>query len=187
MFFNKRTGLRILTYYLEHKRDDVWKGAIAGAIGGLVGSGLMQAGQMAFSARKQNQQESSPQAVREGTTPEDPTVKVATVIAEKVMKTELSPNGRKAGGALVHYVFGSSLGAAYGVMMELVPFARSGAGVPFGAAVWAAADLASVPALGLSKAPNQITISKHAQMLGMHVAYGLATEAVRRYVRDALD
>jgi putative membrane protein len=187
MFFTKRTGLKLLTYYLAHKKDDIWRGAVAGAIGGLVGSGLMKVGQMALSSRKQNGNESSPQGVREGGGFEDPTVKVATVVSEKVMQSELSANGKKAGGALVHYLFGSGVGAVYGVVSELVPAARIGIGAPFGAAVWAAADLASVPALGLSKPPNRFPMRMHAQMLGMHVAYGLATETVRRYVREALD
>ncbi len=184
MFFTKRTGLKLLTYYLAHKKDDIWRGAVAGAIGGLVGAGLMKIGQVALSSA--THKEGSPQGVREESA-EEPTVKVATAISEKVMKSELSPNGKKAGGALVHYVFGSSVGAVYGVVSELLPVARIGAGAPFGAAVWAAADLASVPALGLSKPPNHVPMSQHAQMLGMHVAYGLATETVRHYVREALD
>jgi hypothetical protein len=32
MLFTKRIGLKILTYYLAHKKDDIWKGAVAGAI-----------------------------------------------------------------------------------------------------------------------------------------------------------
>jgi uncharacterized membrane protein YagU involved in acid resistance len=187
MFFSKRTGLKLVTYYLAHKKNDIWRGAVAGAVGGLVGAGLMKAGQVALHSAIQKRNGVSPQKVREGSGAEDPTVKVATVISEKVMKSELGPNGKKVGGALVHYVFGASVGAVYGVLSELVPPTRIGAGAPFGAAVWAAADLASVPAIGLSKPPTQIPLSKHAEMFGMHVAYGLVTETVRHYVREALD
>jgi len=185
MFLRKKTAWQIMTRYIAHRKDDLWKGAVAGAIGGLAGSGAMKLGQWALSPGKHNGLENSPQELREKTD-EDPTAQVATVLTEKVARIEPGPRAIKVGGALVHYAFGSGLGAVYGAVSELVPAARYAAGAPFGAAVWAAADLAAVPALGLSKPPNRIPVKQHVQMLGMHIAYGLATDTVRRYMRRAL-
>ena len=191
MFLRKRTVFKIMTAYLAHKQDDLWRGAVAGAIGGLAGSGVMQLGQWALASRKQNG--GSPQQIREqntqGQTPtieEEPTVKVATAVTQKVAHTEPGPKAKTIGGTLVHYAFGSGLGAVYGAVSELLPAVTYAEGAPFGAAVWAAADLGAVPAFGLSRPPHRVPVSKHAQMLGMHVAYGLTTDTVRRAMRHVL-
>lgn len=186
MFPGKKTVLlKLALHYLSYRKSDLWKGAVAGGIGGLAGSGMMTLGQWAIS-RRQNGVENSPQAVREQTAEADPAAKVAAAMAGKITCVEPGPEGRKGGGALVHYAFGSGIGAVYGAVSELLPAARYAAGVPFGAAVWVAADLAAVPALSPSSAPQKVPLKQHAQMLGMHLAYGLATEIVRRQVRRAL-
>lgn len=77
-------------------------------------------------------------------------------------------------------------GAMYGAMSELWPEAAVGAGLPFGAAVWLAADEIAVPALGLSKPATEYPLSKHAYALASHLVYGVTTEVVRRVVRQAL-
>lgn len=192
MFFRKRIVRQLVTHYLAHKRDDLWRGAVAGAIGGLAGSGVMQLGQWALSSRKQNGgTQPSPQQIREQgsegqNTEEEPTVKVATAVTQTVMKTEPSPKAKNVGGALVHYAFGTGLGAVYGAVSELLPAVTYAEGAPFGAAVWAAADLGAVPAFGLSKPPHRVPVSRHAQMLAMHVAYGLTTDTVRRAMRRVI-
>jgi len=188
MFLRKRTMLKIVTCYVAHRKDDLWRGAVAGAIGGLAGSGIMQLGQWALSSRKQNggMPGSSPQEIREQNPPEDPTVKVATAVTQKIAHTEPSPKAKNVGGMLVHYAFGSGVGALYGAVSELVPGTTYAAGAPFGAALWAAADLAAVPAFGLSRPPARVPVKQHAQMLGMHLAYGLATDTVRRYMRHVI-
>ncbi len=71
-------------------------------------------------------------------------------------------------------------------MAELTPFVTIGAGLPFGAAVWLAADEAAVPALGLSESPTEVPLSTHAYALVSHFVYGVTTEVVRRAIRAAL-
>lgn len=189
MFLNKKTALKIALYYmsrkLSRKRNDVLRGALAGAIGGLAGSGVMKMGEMVLSHVRQNGG-GSPQQVREQSIEQDPAVKVAAAATQKMTHREPGEKSRKLGGALVHYGFGTGVGALYGAVSELAPASGYAAGAPFGAAVWAAADLAAVPVFGLSQPPNRIPLKQHAQMLGMHVAYGLTTETVRRYMRHVI-
>ena len=54
------------------------------------------------------------------------------------------------------------------------------AGIPFGAALWLAADEIGVPAAGLAKGPAEYPVSKHASALAAHLVYGATTELVRR-------
>jgi uncharacterized membrane protein YagU involved in acid resistance len=61
-----------------------------------------------------------------------------------------------------------------------------GFGLPFGFAVWAMADEAVVPALGLSRPPSDYPLSTHAYSVAAHLVYGLATEVTRRAVREVL-
>lgn len=183
MFLRKRMLLKLVAFYLARKRKTLWRGAVAGAVGGLAGAGIMQLGQVALARRNGG---GSPQEVREQNMEEDPASKLVTTVARKVVHHEPASITKKVGGSLVHYAFGSGVGAMYGAVSELLPAARYARGAPFGAALWAAADLAAVPAFRLSSPPQRIPLKQHAQMLGMHVAYGLTTDTVRRYMREVL-
>jgi putative membrane protein len=185
MLLRKKVALKILSLYLSHKKGDIWRGALAGAIGGLAGSGIMTLGEMLFSPAQHNGSSGSPQNIKEGEEKE-PTAKVAAAITEKALHSAPGPTGEKIGGTLVHFAFGSGVGAVYGAISELTPKTGFWVGAPFGAALWVAADLGALPVIGLSKPPVHIPISKHAQMLGMHLAYGFTTDTVRRYVREAI-
>ena len=113
-------------------------------------------------------------------------MKTASKIYETVFGEPLSPEQKKAAGPVVHYVFGTAMGGLYGVAAEYDRRVRSGAGVPFGTVLFAAADEVAVPALGLSKEPTEYPLSQHAYALASHVVYGATTEAVRRVTRKLL-
>ena len=86
----------------------------------------------------------------------------------------------------MHYAFGTVVGGVYGVVAEFAPVVTTGAGVPFGTAVWLGADEIAVPALGLSKPPTQYPLSKHLYAIASHFVYGLTTDVVRRSLRKVL-
>ncbi len=113
-------------------------------------------------------------------------MKAAEAISENVFCHKLEKREKKVAGEAVHYVMGTSSGAIYGAMAELVPFVTVGAGLPFGAAVRLIADEAAVPALGLSKSPTEYPLGTHAYALASHFVYGLTTDIVRRAVRSML-
>jgi hypothetical protein len=184
---------------------DPLKGMIAGAAGGLVGSWVMNQFQALLSRithgverphGAQSLQHGSP---RHGVARElqergrdresdNAAVRTAVVVSERFFGLELAVREkREIAGAVVHYAFGVATGGVYGAIAELKPATTTGAGLPFGAAVWLIADEIIVPALGLSKPPTKYPLSTHASSIASHLVYGVTTEIVRREVRRALD
>jgi hypothetical protein len=188
---------------LERKFDDVAKGSVAGMVGGFVAALMMNRFQQLWQRKAegeerghgaQSMQHGSPaggaaEELRESgseSADDDATERVAAIVAEKVFDRRLTEEEKESAGTAVHYAFGAATGAIYGVAAELASDVTAGAGVPFGAAVWLAADEGIIPALGLSKSPAEYPLSTHAYALASHFVYGLTTELVRRYVRERL-
>lgn len=154
----------------------IWKGVAAGLIGGLAGSLAM--GPIHSLAMKL-----SGGGEQEG---EDSTVKTASAISENVAGHKLTPDEKKRAGAVVHFGFGSSVGAAYGAAAELLPKVTEGYGVPFGTAVYVGAHAVLVPALGLSKPITESTVPKELAELVAHFVYGALAELCRRWLRAGI-
>jgi putative membrane protein len=178
---------------------DVWKGLVAGLVGGLVASWTMNQFQAVWSrvaegfekphgaqAMKPSEGEEASRAPEDKEEQEDATVKAARAISEGVFGHELKESEKETAGAAVHYAFGTATGGLYGVIAELTPEVTAVAGVPFGAAFWLVADETAVPLLGLAKAPTEYPVSTHAYALASHLVYGATAELVRRAVRNAL-
>jgi putative membrane protein len=176
---------------------ELWKGLVAGLAGGLAATVVMtqfQASWKKASAALQsngsggsNKSKSKSQSKQEG---EDATMKTAGAIAE-LAGQKLSKQQKKKGGTAVHYVFGTGLGAVYGVARELSPDALQAlnpvlAGVGYGSAVFVGADEFAVPALGLAESPKDTPLSFHAYGLASHAIYGVTGELVRKAVRRYL-
>jgi len=89
-------------------------------------------------------------------------------------------------GPIVHYAFGTVLGGLYGAVSEVAPKMRVAGGVPYGAAVFVAADEIALPALKLTKSPGAYPVSTHLYALASHVVWSATTEGVRRVVRRAI-
>ena len=149
-----------------------WKGMLAGLAGGLVASWVMN---LVPKPEPPEQQRG-----------DDATVKAASAVSEAVAEHQLSEDEKEVAGPLVHYIFGSAMGALYGGISELWPATHAAWGLPFGMALWLAADEAAVPALGLSDPPTETPAAVHAWAVGVHLVYGLTTDTVRRAVRAAL-
>ncbi len=183
---------------LRREEGDVFKGLIAGAIGGLVASWVMDrfqevwieiAQKMESSENGSSEQDkqNEEQESQNGEEQEPTTVVTAEAISELVFNHELTEREKEYAGPAVHYAVGISSGAVYGAAAELVPEFTAGAGIPFGTAVWFFVDEMAVPALGLSKPVVEYPASTHLYALVSHFVFGLTTEIVRRPVRRALD
>jgi len=159
---------------------DVLKGALAGLIGGLVAAFVMSEFQTVWTKAAGEERQSG------GEKQEPATVKAAEMIVENTTDHQLTEDEKKTAGPMMHYAMGGTSGAIYGAVSELMPIAHTGAGLPFGAAVWLVADDLIVPALGLSKPVTDVPLSKNAYALASHFVYGLTTEAVRGVVRNIL-
>jgi uncharacterized membrane protein YagU involved in acid resistance len=151
----------------------LWKGLLAGAIGGLVASFAM--GQ--FHSLLQGAETSGKQGG------EDSTVKTASAVSQHVFHHELTPQEKQFAGPAVHYAFGSTMAATYGAAVEAAPFLRIGWGLPFGAAVWLGAHVIAVPSLGLSERVTSSSPRREAIEFAAHLVYGVAVEGVRQLIR----
>ena len=165
-------------------QSKILKGLASGIIGGLVASWTMDQFQyawMKFARLASNNQEADKQS-----NDEPATVKAAEIVSSNIFNHQLAQSEKKTAGAMVHYATGGTSGAVYGVAAELAREVTSGAGIPFGTAVWAAVDEAEVPLLGLAKGPAEYPISTHVYALASHFVYGMTTECVRRALRKTL-
>src|SRR5262245_43897190 len=111
-------------------KSKILKGAVAGLVGGLVASLVMnkyQAGVMKLMGG--NVPGSDPNGG------EPATVKAGEIISEKVFGHKLTEREKNAAGEIVHYAAGGISGMIYGVVAEAAPQRRFGVGLPFGTSV----------------------------------------------------
>jgi putative membrane protein len=167
----------------------VGKGLLAGLLAGLAASWAMNQFQTGWSkwsaclkvsqptltaqpSRKQSQEEQLPA-----------TVKAASAVSKRLFNHQLTDQEKPLAGSAVHYGFGAAMGALYGVLAEMAPWATSAAGIPFGAGLWLVADETAVPAFGLGEPLMKTPASLHVYSLVSHLVYGLTTELTRRAMR----
>jgi putative membrane protein len=169
----------------------LWKGAVAGLIGGLVASWTMNRFQDVWVKLAEHHdgsnQDSKFETQRSGDQEQDDTtVRAASAISEGLFDHRLTEGEKTIAGPAVHYSLGTGVGGLYGAAAEVAPEITAGVGVPFGAAFWLIVDEGAVPLLGLSKEPTKYPLSTHVYALTSHFVYGLTAELVRRSVRKAL-
>ena len=173
------------------KKPELLKGALAGALGGLLGAWLMNYSHQAwrkgmglFQEAIGDEDDEASQRDDESSEDENATAKVAEAISETVFRHKLTDDERKPASIAVHFGFGASMGALYGAIAEIEPRATFASGIPFGTVLWLGADEVVVPVAGFSKNPGQYPISTHADALMAHLVFGLTTDLVRRGVRS---
>jgi putative membrane protein len=164
--------------------------AAVGAVAGILGAWMMVRFQHLIGgssdeeeAQQQRRRDAATPNEIDGTVPDEPaTVKAATRASEALTGRPLDEREKEIGGSLMHYGFGAAVGALYGVASEMRPDTTALAGLPFGAAVWLAADELGVPLAGLAGKPTDYPLSRHLSALGSHLVFGLTLEGVRRSV-----
>ncbi len=170
----------------EAEEADLFKGLVAGVAGGLIASFAMEQFQALWMKVSEKLQETAVGEKPRKTPSKPTTVKAADAISKQIFGRKVPKKRQKLAGEAMHYAMGAVSGAVYGTLAECAPLVTVGEGTAFGAAVWVAADEASLPALGLSKAPTEIPLATHAYALASHLVYGAVTEVVRRAMRSAL-
>lgn len=185
--------------WIGRNRRSAWKGLVAGAAGGLLGTIAMTQFQKAWQKAAEKKQLGDHRQEREGRSQEraaeqphdekeDATMKAAGKLARAAGK-ELTREQRGTASPFIHYGFGTAMGALWGVAMETSPRAIRRQRSPFfgsvfGSALFLGADEVAVPALGLAEAPEKP--SSHLYAWASHLVYGLTAEFVRRQVRNRL-
>jgi putative membrane protein len=153
-----------------------WKALIAGALGGMIASLAMN---KFYSLSSHAESHSEP-------ADEDATVRTASAISQAIFHHRLTAGQKELAGPAVHYAFGTTIGALYGVLADFRDSTRLGWGLPFGAAIWLGAHVVTVPALGLSKPITREAPGTEAVEFASHLVYGAVVEGVRRTLRKYL-
>jgi putative membrane protein len=166
---------------------------VAGAAAGLAASFAMNEFQTVWSNAsnkiKGNGNQNASSDNQSSSESEDATMRAAGKIAE-ITGHKLTHEQKKKAGPIVHYVFGTGMGALYGALMEVGPRRVRRhellSSIGFGSVLFAGADEIAVSATGLSGPPSESPLSSHLYALASHIVYGLTTGAVRKAVRAAL-
>lgn len=156
-------------------------GLLIGAISGLAATVIMTQFQNVWNKISERIQDPKPEAVQkqaEGQK-EDSTMKMAGKISQAIGRP-LSREDRKKAGPWVHYAFGTSVGAAFGLASEVEPNSLRGinpalTGVAYGTVVFLAAHEIAVPALKLSSNPLKEPIPEQVAEFLSHMIYGIGT------------
>lgn len=98
--------------------------------------------------------------------------------AAGALDVELTDSQRKTAGTALHWVLGTTAGAAYGVARNRWPSVARAGGLPFGVGFFLTMDELMNPLLGFTPGPQAFPWQAHARGLGGHVVFGLATEGV---------
>ena len=144
------------------------KGLLAGALGGIVGSGAKIVGELIYPPRTLGQ------------------VPPPVLLAERIAGHPLSPSQQNTSMQVIHFIFGTSVGAVYGAAAEFAPIVTAGYGAAFGFVFQFFTHESLVPLAGLDVPPWQQPLREHTSEFFTHVLYGVATEATRRAVRKRI-
>ena len=176
---------------LSRSQPSLWKGAVAGLAGGLVGTWvksqveplLQDLGETWFPPTHAEKEQ--PGADVQGHPDRMPPSKLAQAATDEVGVT-LGRDEKLRAQEAIHWAFGTSAGVAYGILAEYTD-AEVGYGVPASAVLFGATHASSLPALGLQADPDDLPEAWWVWELGSHLVYGLTVDLVRRAVRSALD
>jgi uncharacterized membrane protein YagU involved in acid resistance len=167
------------------------RGAMAGLLGGLVASWVMNEFMAGPGQKLQHAVQSSEENQQQQTTSDEPKEDATMKAADAVVSIgtggrHLSSEQKEKAGPVVHYAFGALMGALYGAAAEYWPAVRAGFGTTFASALFAGADLIAVPVLQLGPSPAEEPGSALLSPFSAHLLYGSTTELVRRIVRSAI-
>jgi uncharacterized protein DUF1440 len=178
-------------YTAETASSSRWRGAAAGAIGGVIASAAMVAfnhflGSTGFGSddlgehHHRRRIDAKPND-SDGTIADEPASRqAASAAAESVAGRPLDEREKDAAGPVFHYGFGAVAGAIYGALAARAPQVTAGGGAPYGAAVFLTATELALPLAGLARRPTEYPPARHVASLATHLVYGVTLEAVRR-------
>lgn len=151
------------------------RGALAGLVAGVAASFAMDWFQAIVSSPSSHHEAGEPA-----------TQQAADAIGRHTVGAPVPDADKPLAGQAMHYLLGSALGVAYGVMAEFRPAITSGSGAAFGIGTATLLDEAAVPAVGLGEAPWKADAGTTLYGYASHLVFGTVTEFVRRSVRATL-
>jgi hypothetical protein len=112
----------------------------------------------------------------------DPAHRLANKIAG-VFGTELSPRQPHPAGIAIHYGLAVGPGALYGALYDRYPALGTGRGALYGFGLFLLQDELLNTVTGLAARPSRYPWQAHARGLVAHVAYGIVTDMVFRFLK----
>ena len=161
-------------------------GLLAGAVGGLAGTWAMSEAQRLWTEAVDG---AAPESAagkhdardwQERSEGQNSNEIAAQAVATTVIGRRLEHDELAVGAALMHYTFGTAVGALYGAFAWRYPRYASGLGL--GLAVWLLADEIAMPLLGLSDSTLRRPAEKRMQSIAAHLVFGMTAERTRRAV-----
>ena len=153
---------------MAEKTRSLFKGALAGLIGGLAGAGAKLVAEQIFPPRDPRR---TPPSI---------------VLAERVSGHPLVGEEKKAALESIHWAFGALAGAVYGAAVEYEPTLGAWKGAAFGITLNKMTHESLLPRMGLS-APTEVQPARERISEWVsHAVYGVVTDSVRRVARKAL-
>jgi uncharacterized membrane protein YagU involved in acid resistance len=150
------------------------KDALFGAAGGFVGTVVIGAVMKAVSKLQSEEDKQLEQRL----IPEEPPHKLARVFIEDGLGIQITDDTTSTLGRVVQFGYGTSWGAAYGILRHRFPGIARAAGLPFGVGLTLLGWGALLPLFKLSPAPHKLPLSAHARGLVSHYAYAATVEGV---------
>lgn len=170
---------------------DTLTSAAAGAFAGTLATFVMDKSLEAVFHVTGNDRHTEPQVLHQGSARskanvqedlegEPSTMKLTTRLSSALFDRPATRREREVGGYFFHYAYGAFAGAVYGALAPHWPTITRGAGLPYGTAVWLAADEGMISLLRLGRTPDKTPASAHIASLIGHWAFGLALHVLRR-------
>ncbi len=152
----------------RRRKPSLWKGFIAGALGGLMGAAAKAAGEAVYPPRTQGQ------------------IPPPAVLLNRMSASPLSEGTEEASVRAIHWGFGALAGGVYGALAEYQPVVTGRLGANFGLTLCGITHVSALPMMGLTETPENQPAREHVSELVTHAIYGVTTEIVRRLARKAL-
>src|ERR1700733_12360769 len=150
------------------RKRSIFKGFLAGAIGGVVGAAAKAAGEAVYPPRTQEQ------------------IPPPAVLVNRMAGRTLTETEEVVSVQAIHWGFGALVGGGYGALAEYEPMVTGGLGSNFGLTLCGITHASALPMMGLTESPENQPAREHASELVTHAIYGVTTEVVRRLARKAL-
>ena len=166
-------------------KPSLWKGALAGAAGGALGTlvlNLFQKASLEGTREAENHWADGHKYIKQQQQLLDSFEQAHIATAEAVVGQV--PHRRRERTAMeVEFAFGIVCSAFYGAAAEYLPAATTGFGSMYGAVLFTGASELLLPAIHFVPSPVNRTPIQHLGGLAGNVVYGLTTEAVRHLTR----
>ena len=154
-------------------KNMIIKGVIAGALAGIVATGIKTVWEKGFPARAEST--------------DSPPVILANRIKQVVGEGSLTEQQKPPVETTIHWTFGILVCVFYGILAEKYPQARFGYGLVFGVALYSATHATVLPALDTEPWFFENKPEYALSEFGSHLAFGVTAEVVRRFISRKLE